>query len=79
MLIELYIFAFVIVAYGIFTTIALIGFGRLEYSVKEVSITDAFVSIVMSARNEEATIRECFEQIIKQKFFKTTFRSYIDR
>ena len=79
MLIELYIFAFVIVAYGIFTTTALIGFGRLKYSVKEVSITDIFVSIVMSARNEEATIRECLEQIIKQKFFKTTFRSYIDR
>ena len=73
MLIELYIFAFVIVAYGIFTTIALIGFGRLEYSVKEVSITDVFVSIVMSARNEEATIRECLEQIIKQKFSKQHF------
>ncbi len=73
MLIELYIFAFVIVAYGTFTTLALIGFGRLKDSVKEVSSADAFISIVMSARNEEATIRECLEQIIKQNFSKQHF------
>lgn len=73
MLIELYIFAFVILAYGTFTTLALIGFGRLNDTVKEVAITDSFISIVISARNEEATIAECLTQITKQNFSKQHF------
>lgn len=73
MLIELYIFAFVIVAYGTFTTLALIGFGRLREKVKETNTIDAFISIVISARNEEAYIEECLQQIIKQKFPKEYF------
>ena len=73
MLIELYIFAFVIVAYGTFTTMALIGFGRLKDKVKEQLVIDAFISIVISARNEEVVIEECLQQIIKQKFPKECF------
>jgi cellulose synthase/poly-beta-1,6-N-acetylglucosamine synthase-like glycosyltransferase len=73
MLIELYIFSFIIVAYGTFTTLALIGFGRLREKVKENSTIDAYISIVMSARNEEACIEECLQQIIKQNFPKENF------
>lgn len=73
MLIELYIFAFVIVAYGIFTTLALIGFGRLKDKVKNQPISDVFISIVISARNEETLIEECLQQIIKQNFSKEHF------
>lgn len=67
-LVELYIFAFVIVAYGTFTTLALMGFGRLIDKVKEDCIIDTNISIIISARNEECTIGECLQQIIKQKF-----------
>ncbi len=73
MLIELYIFSFVIVAYGTFTTLALIGFGRLRNGVKETPATGPYISIVISARNEEDVIEECIQQIIKQKFPKENF------
>ena len=73
MLIELYIFAFVIVAYGTFTTLALIGFGKLKDEVKGSLVIDTFISIVISARNEEAVIEQCLQQIIKQKFPKEHF------
>ena len=73
MLIELYIFSFIIVAYGTFTTLALIGFGRLREKVKETSTIDVYISIVISARNEEALINECLQQIIKQNFLKENF------
>ena len=58
MLIELYIFSFIIVAYGTFTTLALIGFGRLRDKVKEDGIINEFISIVISARNEASLIEE---------------------
>jgi biofilm PGA synthesis N-glycosyltransferase PgaC len=67
-LIELYIFAFIIIAYGVFTTFALIGFGRLKEKTKKTDTINSFVSIVISARNEASSIEECLHQIIKQKF-----------
>ena len=73
MLIELYIFAFIIVAYGTFTTLAIIGFGKLRDVVKDDSKINSFISIVISARNEEHVIEECLNQIIKQKFSKEHF------
>ncbi|MES2514358.1 MAG: glycosyltransferase [Bacteroidota bacterium] len=73
MLIELYIFAFIIVAYGTFTTLAIIGFGKLPHSVKETPEEPYFISIVISARNEADTIEECLHQIIKQNFPKHLF------
>lgn len=73
MLIELYIFSFIIVAYGTFTTLALMGFGRLNETVRENIVPDAFISIVVSARNESATIEEFLNQIIKQNFPKHYF------
>jgi biofilm PGA synthesis N-glycosyltransferase PgaC len=73
MLIELYIFAFIILAYGTFTTLAIIGFGRLKNSVKVNTTLDSFISIVISARNEADTIEECIQQIIKQKFPSQNF------
>jgi poly-beta-1,6-N-acetyl-D-glucosamine synthase len=68
MLIELYIFAFVIIAYGTFTSLALIGLGRLKEKTKSSNAIDAYISIVISARNEADSIEECLQQIIKQKF-----------
>lgn len=74
MLIELYIFAFISIAYGIFITIAIIGFGRLNRSIKENTLIDLpFISIVISARNEAENVEECLNQIIKQNFSKNSF------
>jgi cellulose synthase/poly-beta-1,6-N-acetylglucosamine synthase-like glycosyltransferase len=73
-LIELYIFAFITIAYGIFITIAIIGFGRLKHSIKENTLIESpFISIVISARNEADSIEECLNQIIKQNFSKNSF------
>lgn len=74
MLIELYIFAIVIVAYGTFTTLALVGIGKLKRHVPAArSIDPLFISIIISARNEEETIERCLEQIEKQSYAKTHF------
>ncbi|MBC7696329.1 MAG: glycosyltransferase [Burkholderiales bacterium] len=74
MLIELYIFAFISIVYGIFITLAIIGFNKLKRSFKKNKITEpSFVSIVISARNESSNITECLEQIIKQNFPKELF------
>lgn len=70
MLIELYIFTIVIIAYGTFTTLATIGFGKLRRA-NELSLDQPsaeFISIVMSARNEEQTIEECIYQIRQQNY-----------
>ncbi len=67
---EFYIFAFITISYGIFTTLAFIGFNKLKrtsINIKSVS-NPAFISIVLSARNEEKTIAQCIQQFIKQKF-----------
>lgn len=74
MLIELYIFAFVIIAYGTFTTLAIIGFNKLNRSFNRQKKSDSlFISIVVSARNEEKNIKEFLHEIIKQDFPKTRF------
>ena len=75
MVIELYIFAFVTIAYGIFTTLAVIGFNRLQIKIvsKERHSIPIFISIVLSARNEEKTIERCLQQLIKQDFPVTNF------
>jgi biofilm PGA synthesis N-glycosyltransferase PgaC len=72
--IELYIFAFISVAYGTFITLAIIGFGKLNRIVKNSSLIDpSFISIVISARNEYQNIEKCLQQIIKQNFPKNGF------
>ncbi len=74
MLIELYIFSFVIVAYGTFTTLALVGIGKLKRHIpiyKEKS--SLFISIIISARNEEKSIERCLDQICKQTYSQNLF------
>ncbi len=74
MLIELYIFAFVIVAYGTFTTLALVGIGKLKrYVPSSQNENSLFMSIVISARNEEKNIERCLEQLVKQTYPKSYF------
>ncbi len=73
MLIELYIFAIIIVVYGTFTTLAIIGFGKLNEILEEEPTVAPFISIVISARNEADNIEVCLQQIIKQKFASQNF------
>ena len=74
MLIELYIFAFISIAYGTFITLAIIGFNKLNRSVNKTKLGDPiFISIVISARNESSNIAECLEQINKQNFSKELY------
>ena len=70
MALELYIFFFVTIAYGLFIALAVIGFNRLTHkgSLKETNSNHLFFSIVLSARNEEKTIEQCLQQLIKQRF-----------
>lgn len=69
MLIELYIFSFVIVAYGTFTTLALVGIGKLRRrAAPDPHKPSPFISIIISARNEEKQIVRCLEQIAKQNY-----------
>lgn len=78
MLIELFIFAFIIIAYGTFTTLALIGMGKLRNSARPVSDDDLpFISIVISARNEEQRIKACIESICLQQYPKNRFELII--
>ena len=74
MLVELYIFAFVIVAYGTFTTLALVGMGKLKRHVPtNTHQPDPFISIIISARNEEKNIERCLEQFSKQTYSSQHF------
>lgn len=74
MVIELYIFALISIAYGTFITLAIIGFNKLNRSLKKNKLADpVFISIVISARNEASNIAECLKQIIKQNFPKNLF------
>lgn len=70
MLIELFIFALILVAYGTFTTIAIIGIGRLKQGLNSHSVipTPLFISIIISARNEAEHIEECINQLSKQHY-----------
>jgi len=75
------IFAIIIVLYGFFTTVAIIGFNRLRGQVahkKENTISkDLFFSIVVSMRNEAENIQEFLFQLEKQSFAKQQFELII--
>ena len=79
MQIELLIFSFVIVAYGTFTTLAIIGLGKLKRIPESLffNTPGSFISIIISARNEEKNIEECLSQIEKQNFPKENFELII--
>jgi len=75
MQLELVIFSLILLCYGGFTTIAIIGIGKLQElsskkTTKPLSPTKTFVSIVVSCRNEEKNIEEFIDQIIKQSLSK---------
>ncbi len=75
MLIELYIFTIVIIAYGTFTTLATIGFGKLKRA-NELSLdkpSPELISIVISARNEAQHIEACLYQIMRQEYLPENF------
>ena len=74
MLVELFIYALIILAYGIFISIAIIGFVRLKASLLEKKeINSSYFSIVLSARNEAENIEDCITQIIIQNYPKDNF------
>lgn len=75
MQIELFIFSLVIVAYGTFTTLAIIGLGKLKHVpvLPKYNLPREFISIIISARNEEKNIKDCILQIIKQNYPKEDF------
>ncbi|HRG02064.1 MAG TPA: glycosyltransferase [Bacteroidia bacterium] len=78
MLIELYIFAFIIVSYGILITLAIIGFNKLKLNtISSNNLSSDFVSIVISARNEEDSIESCIYEIAKQNYPKSNFELII--
>lgn len=78
MLVELYIFAFAIVSYGILITLAIIGFNKLKLnSIGSNNLSSDFVSIVISARNEEDNIESCIYEIAKQNYPKSNFELII--
>jgi glycosyltransferase involved in cell wall biosynthesis len=73
-LIELYIFAFISIAYGVLITSAIIGFNRLNRPLKaKIPGDPVYISIVLSARNEASHIAECIHQIEKQNFSRDSF------
>jgi len=77
-LVELYIYASIIIAYGLFITIAIIGFGRLKLSLLEKKkINSSYISIVISARNEAENIEDCIAQIVNQNYPKDNFELII--
>ena len=67
---EIYIFAIVIILYGIFTILSVVGFNKLrsDISVNEINRNADFISIVLSARNEATTIERCLQELIKQQY-----------
>jgi biofilm PGA synthesis N-glycosyltransferase PgaC len=78
-LIELYIFTIVIIAYGTFTTLATIGFGKLKRA-NELPLNNPsteFISVIISARNEEKNIEECIYQLIHQDYAVENFELII--
>ena len=78
MLIELYIFAFALISYGFLITLAIIGFNKLNRTIEASKHPSTlFISIIVSARNEEQTIRDFIYEIIKQNFPKTNFELII--
>lgn len=74
MLIELYIFAFITIMYGLLITLAIIGFGKLKRGIQPSSNSEPeFISIVVSARNEALHIKEFIYEISKQNFPKHSY------
>lgn len=74
MQVELLIFSTIIVAYGTFTTLAIIGISKLNRTISlKTDSHSNFLSIIISARNEEQNILICLEQIAKQTFAKDYF------
>jgi len=72
-LIELYIFATIIIIYGLFTTLAIIGFNKLKRIPSSKTLTPNYFSIVVSARNEERNIKQFVNEIQKQTLPKNKF------
>ena len=70
LLIELYIFTIITIAYGIFITVAIIGFNKLNRDIlaTPINLSSNFISIVLSARNEAKTIERCLQELIKQQY-----------
>lgn len=78
MLIELYIFACIIILYGLLITIAIIGFGKLKRNINEAQKQEPeFISIIISARNEAKHIKDCIFEISKQNFPKNQYELII--
>ncbi len=78
MQIELFIFAIILLCYGVYTTIAIIGIGKLQQSssnrsLKNLTPSQTFISIVASCRNEEKNIEEFIQQIAKQNLSKDRY------
>jgi poly-beta-1,6-N-acetyl-D-glucosamine synthase len=77
-LIELYIFTIAILAYGIFITLAIIGFGRLSAPLKiKENSKDFFISIIASAKNEAENIIQFITELEKQSYPKQKFELII--
>ncbi len=75
MLIELSIFSIIIIAYGIFITLAIFGINKLNHtSINHQSISSfPFISIVVSVRNEAENAEIFINQIAKQNYSKNKF------
>ncbi len=74
MIFELYIFAVIIILYGLFITLAIYGFNKHQHiDVKSTLDTYLSISIVLSARNEEKNIGACIKQLMAQEYPKTSF------
>ncbi len=71
MTVELYIFSFIIIAYGFFTTLAVIGINKLNQNQLQIANhSQNFYSIVVSARNEENNMTQFLNQINALSFCK---------
>ena len=80
LLVELYIAAFVMLLYGAMITGAIIGFNKLRASATELPLhyqPQLFLSIVVSARNEEENIAHFFSELEKQAYSKELFELLI--
>lgn len=74
MIFELYIFAVIIILYGLFITLAIYGFNKHQrIDVRQTQDNYTSISIVLSARNEEKNIKACLEQLMAQEYPKTSF------
>ncbi len=77
MTIELFIFGFIIILYGLFTTLAVIGINRLNQQSIYKKNSGLFFSIVVSARNEKENVAAFLREISKQSFSNKQFELII--